>query len=115
MAKLIAACGLTCSECPALLATQANDAAAIAKVASEWSQAYHVEVRPEHVWCDGCMTTGPRKCHHTGECEIRSCVVARGIANCAECADYACATLAEFLAQVPPARATLEALRAARA
>jgi len=38
-----------------------------------------------------------------------------GITNCAECADFACATLEAFLAQFPPARATLEALRATRA
>ena len=114
MPKLISACGLVCSDCPALKATHANDADAIAKIAVEWSQAYHADVRPEHVWCDGCMTTGSRKCHHASEGEICRCVVGRKLNNCAACPGYACATLGVFLAQVPPARAMLEELRSAR-
>ncbi len=114
MDKLIAACGLVCSECPALVATRAADGAAIARIAEEWSAAFHAEVKPEHVWCDGCMTASPRKCHHAGECEIRACVVGRDLAHCAECAEYPCPTIAAFTAQVEPARLSLEALRAGR-
>lgn len=111
MSQIIGACGLKCHECPGYLATQANDAEAAARVAKEWSEAFHADVKPEHVWCDGCMTAGPRKCAHTSECEIRSCVVGRALENCAACPDYGCPTLQAFFGMVPAAKETLEGLR----
>jgi hypothetical protein len=115
MDRLIAACGLVCTECPGYKATQANDPVAAARVAAEWSAAFHVDVKVEHVWCDGCMTPSARKCHHCSECDVRACVVKRGLAHCAECPDYGCATIEAFMQMAPPARESLEALRAARA
>jgi len=114
MERIIAACGLVCSECPAYEATKAGDAEAIGKVAQEWSEMFHADVKPEHVWCDGCMTDGPRKCHHTTECEVRACVAGRGLRNCAVCPDYGCETLTAFFEMAPPPRESLEALRAGR-
>jgi hypothetical protein len=35
--KIIAFCGILCSDCPAYLATQAADDEALAKQAAEWS------------------------------------------------------------------------------
>ena len=109
---LISACGLTCSTCPALLATQADDAEAIERVAAQWREQHNPAIRAEHVWCEGCMTPGAtRRCAHTADCGIRACAIARGLQNCAECPDFACAQLEAFFQMVPPARATLEALR----
>jgi len=112
MSKIISACGLVCSGCPAYVATQANDVDAIARVAAEWTVTYNTKVSPEHVWCDGCLTEGPRKCHHAGECEVRACVVERGLSNCAQCDDYGCARIEAFFAMVPQARTVLDGLRA---
>jgi hypothetical protein len=112
MPELFGACGLKCHECPGYLATQAGDSEAVARVAKEWSEAYHADVKPEHVWCDGCMTAGARKCAHTAECEIRACVTAKGLQTCAACPDYACESLQGFFAMVPHAKVTLDALRA---
>lgn len=111
MKKLVSACGLVCSECPAFVATKANDAAAVARIAGEWTEMFHVEIPPEHVWCEGCMTEGPRKCQHTTDCEVRACVRKRGLDNCAACADYGCKTITDFFAMAPQAKETLEALR----
>jgi hypothetical protein len=111
--KLIGACGLTCSACDAYLATQAGDAAAVERIAAAWSEQFHTSVKPEHVWCDGCLTTVPRKCAHCAECEVRACVLQKGLANCAACPDYGCQTLESFLAFAADsgARETLESLR----
>ena len=109
--RLIAACGLVCSECDAYLATQASDAAAIERVARQWSEMFGAEIPPAAVWCDGCMTGGERTCGHVGECEIRSCVLDRGLPHCAECADYACQQLTGFFEAAPSARTILEELR----
>jgi hypothetical protein len=113
MSDLIGACGLNCGGCPAYLATQAGDAARVAAVAEQWSKEYGGDIKPEGVWCDGCMTAGPRKCAHCGECEIRACVAGRGFENCAPCPDFGCARVADLFRDVPTAREALEKLRPA--
>ena len=114
MEKILGACGLDCSECSAYKATQANDAAAIAKVAEEWSKQFNTDVKPEYVWCDGCMTGGSRKCGNCAGCSIRSCVVGRGLADCAGCDDYACDKITEFFKMFPDAKGRLDEVRVAR-
>jgi hypothetical protein len=65
--------------------------------------------------CDGCLGEGGLKIGYCAQCEIRACGVARGVANCAYCDDYAaCKELAGFLSYVPEAKATLDAIRASR-
>jgi hypothetical protein len=110
--KMIAYCGLGCTECPAYLATQANDPVAAKKIAAEWSKAYGADVKVEHVWCDGCLVEG-KKCAHCGECKIRACARNLGVENCARCDKYPCAELEGFFKMAPTARASLEALRKA--
>jgi len=112
--RLISACGLVCSECDAYLATQAGDAAAIERVAGEWSKQFGATISAASVWCDGCMTAGERKVGHAADCEIRACVVGRGLANCAACDAYVCDQLESFLTMAAEsgARETLESLRA---
>jgi len=109
--KMIAKCGLTCSECPAYIATQKNDDALRAKTAQEWSVMFKADIKVEDINCDGCPSNGPRLFHHCFECEIRKCVREKKAATCAACAEYSCKKLDEFLAQVPEARKVLEELR----
>ena len=109
-ATMYGCCGLVCTECPAYVATQANDQAKAEETAKAWSKQFGVEIRVEHVWCDACTEQG-RKCAHCAECEIRSCAVGRGFATCAPCADYPCAQLSGFFKMVPMAKQTLDRLR----
>jgi hypothetical protein len=111
MDKIIAYCGLVCSDCSAYVATQANDQEALERVAAQWREEYNApNVTVESVICDGCLSDG-RKCSHCAECEIRACGVARGVANCAHCADYACEKLEKFFGFVPGARGVLDEIR----
>jgi hypothetical protein len=41
MNRIVAVCGLICTDCPAYVATQADDRAALERVAAEWRQAYN--------------------------------------------------------------------------
>jgi len=107
---MISFCGLTCTECPAYLATQAGDAAKAQEVADAWSRDYNASVTVDDVWCDGCLVEG-RKCAHCAECEIRACGQKKGVDNCAGCDEYVCEPLGKFFQMVPNARATLDALR----
>lgn len=108
MDRIIAYCGLVCSECGAYQATQANDPQALERVAAEWREEYNAPgITAAYAVCDGCLGEG-RHCGHCSECDIRACGVRHGVANCAHCEDYPCARLASFLDAVPIAKATLD-------
>ena len=113
MGTLIAPCGLDCAECEAYKATQANDAEEIARVAAQWEKEYGGKIPPEAVWCDSCLSAGERKCGHCAECDMRACVVGRGLTTCAECSDYRCEKISRFLGSVSCAKERLDAIRAA--
>lgn len=112
MDKMIAYCGLVCTDCPAFIATQADDRTGLEKVAAQWREEFNApNITVESVICDGCVVGG-RKCSHCFECEMRACGLERGVLNCAHCDDYACEKLEGFLGFVPDARAVLDGIRA---
>ncbi len=114
MGSIVAPCGLDCAECEAYKATQANDAEEIARVAAQWEKEYGAKIPLEAVWCDSCLSPGDRKCGHCSECDIRACVVGKGLDNCAGCDDYGCEKISRFFGSVPSAKERLDAIRAAR-
>jgi hypothetical protein len=114
MAKMLAMCGLDCATCPAFLAHQTNDQALREKTAAEWSQQFHVDLKPADINCVGCVTVQGVHIGHCGECEIRQCGLERKVGNCALCGDFACETVGKFLANVPWAKANLEEVRRTR-
>ena len=109
--RIIGACGIVCNTCPAYIATQANDDALRAKTAAEWSAMFKADIKATDINCDGCQSSSPRLFSHCFVCGIRKCALEKKAATCADCAEYSCKQLDEFLAQVPEARATLENLR----
>jgi len=109
-----AMCGLDCSVCPAFIAHQTGDRALQEKTAKEWKAAFHFDFTPEMVDCVGCTTAEGVHIGHCSECEIRKCGTAKKVDNCAVCADYPCPIIAGFIANVPSAKANLEAIRASR-
>ena len=111
MDKMVAFCGITCTECPAFLATQKDDDNERKKVAELWSEQFNAEIKPEEVNCDGCLSDNGRLFGHCKVCEIRKCGQEEGIKNCAYCDDYACEKLNSFIDDVPEAKATLEEIR----
>ena len=112
MERMVAHCGLICTDCPAYAATQANDQAALEAVATQWRKEYNApNITAESVLCDGCLTDKGQKCNHCFECEIRACATSLAVINCAYCADYACERLASFFEFVPEAKGTLDAIR----
>ena len=112
METIIAACGLDCAACPAYIAWKTDDQELRIKTAAEWTKMYGFDAKPEMINCVGCMTDtdGPRV-GHCSVCEYRSCAMERSLSTCAACGEFPCKSLAGFLAQVPAAKANLEALR----
>jgi len=109
MERLIAYCGLDCAACPGRIATVNDDDGLRAETAAKWKAAFGFPLGPEGIQCMGCKSDGV-KIGHCSECGMSLCASARGVRDCGACTDYAaCAKIAEFLAQVPEARANLEA------
>ena len=68
MERIVAYCGLICTECPAYLATKADDREAVEKVAAQWREDYNApNITAEYVYCEGCLGEGGRKCGHCAE------------------------------------------------
>jgi hypothetical protein len=111
--QLIAYCGLDCAQCPAYIATQANDQAALEKVAADWREQFNSpDITVEAVICDGCLgTNGGRLGGYCSMCEVRACATEKAVTNCAHCADYACEKLENFFGMAPQARTTLDEIR----
>ncbi|MFH1010320.1 MAG: DUF3795 domain-containing protein [bacterium] len=112
--RLIAYCGLICSECPGYIATQKDDDAERRKVAQTWSEQYGHEIKPEDINCDGCRSEGSRHLGYCNICEIRLCGIERGVVNCAFCMDYPCEKLEKFFKMAPEAKATLDGFKEGR-
>jgi hypothetical protein len=112
MGRMVAFCGIVCSECPALEATQEDDGEDLKRVAAEWSEMFGQDLTAEDCICDGCLATDGRRSSYCKTCQIRACGVERRVQNCAHCEEYACDKLTRFLKEVPGARAVLEEIRA---
>lgn len=109
---IIAPCGLICSHCDAWRATQMNDPEKLEMVAAKWRELNQTdEIKAEYLPCDGCMTKGGRKnLFCSGMCEIRKCIIKRGIQICSDCPDFeGCRTFSDFISHGPAGQA--EAMR----
>jgi len=111
MDKMISVCGIVCSECPAFLATQNDDAAERKNVAELWSKQYNAIIKPEDINCEGCISEGNMIFSYCNICEIRKCGREKHIENCAFCDQYACEKLTGFFAMAPKAKTTLDEIR----
>ncbi len=111
MTEMISFCGLTCSECGAFQATQADDDKKRAEVAELWSKQYDTDIKPEDINCYGCLSKGKVVFSHTRVCEIRKCGMEKGVLNCAHCSDYPCESLEKFFELVPASKEILDEIR----
>ena len=109
MAQMIAYCGLICTDCEAYIATQANDVAALGRMAARAREEFNMpDATVETAMCDGCLSYSGRLCGYCCQCQVRACALDRGLVNCAHCVDFGCDTLQAFWQMAPEARATLD-------
>ena len=111
MTEMIANCGIVCTQCPAFIATQENDDTLRQKTAAEWSEMFQADIKAEDINCLGCLSQTEPLFSHCFECEIRKCCQEKQVANCAECSQFPCKKITDFMAMVPEAKAKLEELR----
>jgi len=108
--KIIAFCGIICSDCPAYLATQAGDEEALAKQAAEWSSEEYA-LTADDLLCDGCIYEDRRAAKFCVECDVRQCALAKGVETCAHCDDFPCDRLEKPWSMSVDAKTTLEEIR----
>jgi hypothetical protein len=111
MDKLIGFCGLSCSECPAFIATQNDDNAQREQIAKQWTKEYRHEFQAEDINCDGCTNLDGKHVGYCNVCEVRTCAVEKDVKNCAYCSDYGCETLSAFFDMAPHVKELLEEIR----
>ena len=111
MEKQIAYCGLVCTECPTFIATKNDDDDKRRETAELWSKKYNVDIKPEHINCEGCLSETPNVFSHCNVCEVRKCGQAKGVTNCAYCSDYVCDELGRYFEMAPVMKASLEEIR----
>ena len=97
--RIVACCGLVCTDCPAYRATQTGDRELLEQTARRWSKPGQ-PVRPEDVMCDGCTGTGTRVNRFCRVCRVRECARGRGLRDCGHCPEYVCPELAAFWKQL---------------
>jgi hypothetical protein len=110
--KMVAFCGIRCSDCRASIGTQRNDRELKKEVAKAWSTEKE-PLKPDDIGCDGCLTTGQRLFKFCGSCEVRRCGYEKGVENCAYCREFPCTKLTSFWKSftTTEAKATLEGIR----
>lgn len=107
----VAPCGLDCAACPSFIATRNDDKAALAEVLKLWEKEFGFKGTVDSVRCTGCHSTSGVQIGNCAECGVRLCAIGKGYKTCAECPDYGCAKLSEFLKNAPDAKKRLDALR----
>jgi hypothetical protein len=93
MAEMTARCGFQCHLCLAFRENN-KDRADQARVAAGWSKYFGLDVPPEQIRCNGCLSDDSGGFDFPDKnCPIRPCAIERGLANCAYCEDYPCEKL----------------------
>jgi hypothetical protein len=90
--KMIAVCGIVCTDCRAFIATQTNDRKLKEKAAKAWSSKKET-LKPEDIECDGCLATRQRLFKFCEVCGVRRCGYEKGVENCAYCREFPCERL----------------------
>ena len=110
MEKMIAYCGLVCSDCPTFLATKNDDDAARAQTAALYSEKFGFNLKPEDINCDGCLSKGGKLIAYCETCTIRKCCTDKNLENCAVCDEQPCDKLTKFHEFSPDAKACFDSM-----
>lgn len=92
MARMMSACGVWCSDCPAYHGSE-KGVAHRRRTAAAWRRIYRLREPPAHIACDGCLAPDAAVFHSSVKCRARRCCLANGFASCAECTTASCADL----------------------
>ncbi len=89
MARMMSACGVMCSVCPAFHG-EAKGAAHQAKTAEAWLRIYGLNEPSQNISCDGFLGPDNKLFHTSIHCKARRCCLSKGFHSCAECNVIGC-------------------------
>jgi hypothetical protein len=90
--KMMSACGVLCSDCPAYH----GDAKGVAhqkRTVEAWARIYGLNESIENIRCGGCLGPDEELFHTSGKCAARRCCRSKGFGTCAECSVEGCPDL----------------------
>jgi hypothetical protein len=90
--KMMAACGVMCSDCPAYLG-QARGPEHQESTAAAWRRIYRMRETAANISCGGCSGPEDRLFHTSLRCKARLCCASKGFKTCAECSLESCRDL----------------------
>ncbi len=92
MSEMLARCGYRCDLC----AARSPDPSIRQRLVDGWRKFYgHTRYTVDNVQCDGCQCDNGRLADIN--CQVRPCVIEKGIPNCAHCDDFVCDKLKPLL------------------
>jgi hypothetical protein len=107
MEPIITLCGMRCDLCLAYQPNLDAHPENAQRISDGWETYFGFRIPPEAVHCDGCFTTGAPTLDSS--CDVRPCVIERGLANCAGCEAYICEKLAGRLTRFDAIQAKFDA------
>lgn len=95
MSEILTRCGYRCDLCLAYRPNVEANPSYRQILSDGWHTYFGFRIPPEDILCDGCMSEDPQLIDRS--CPVRPCVMARGLENCAACAEQDCEKLAKRL------------------
>ncbi len=92
MPKMMSACGVWCSDCPAYRAA-AKGIAHQRRTVRAWRRIYGLRVSIEDLSCGGCLGQDEALFHMSHSCSARKCCQRKGCRTCADCPKASCVDL----------------------
>ncbi len=92
MSKMVSACGVLCSDCPAYLADMKGPDYQ-QRVAKAWREFFGRNDLSQDISCHGCLSPDDQVFHTSRKCQARLCCLSRIFTTCAECPVESCPTL----------------------
>ncbi len=92
MPRMMSACGVWCSECPAYHA-RAKGVAHQRQTVAAWRRIYGLHESIENMNCGGCLGPDEELFHASRRCKARLCSRRKGFKTCADCPKTSCADL----------------------
>ena len=91
-AKMMSACGVLCSDCPAYHG-EAKGVAHQQRTVAAWRRIYKLNETAANLSCGGCLGPDDELFHSSRTCKARLCCRSKGFATCAECPAEPCPLL----------------------